>query len=1454
MTDIVARVTQGAPGIVAQVVTDSVEPPGTNPPIPDAFPVAFNAPLPYTIVARLADTSVEIQEGQSYEVRCVLTRVPPLAATVPLTINAATTADPANYTITRTQGGTEEVSEFLFGAGQAEASVWVNLGANFAEGTSRLLHLDIESDPTGYVDPVTGSGYRVAVIDGDFSTLLLTGTNSTSGTHFFTWGATNIMIPEDIQPPTVGLPVLMQPALDAGDDPVTLSITPTVNTSGPGFTLVDTSVTFQPGEAIQRVRFTVQNDTVDTPFDTEVDLELALTSGTASAGTNTTLTVFVVDDEPNNESARYVQWQTGIAVNVLEGAVTETLEAWIVDGNGAPATLGNLADVPVTIGGTATEGSDYGIDWGSSPAGYLRFPAGEFRQSITVRANVDDDDDAGETITLELLDDPSANNAWEARNQLDTLTITILEEASGLPTELLVPSHTSTATRTIQGLVAINPPSTTLPEYQLSTGENVQLVGMRRNGDDQWTAAYFYGEATNAESKPAQAGALSIGERTTGVDPASAGTFVTAPELTFSLFLDNVGSPLTTTTSVPFDTEWLAGVGESVEWDQTGPDLVRQRLTRHQFHVSTPTNTYLPSGSSAGQGAGLLELCETRFAGESEVILYEGRFGPCGWRGAVAGINIDGFSENVYCDGEMYVDQLSLSVGAGWNVQLIDAHPNTLGSGTPTCGLLSARASGGNPEPYWFGAGDSTTFWFAIVTSGAGAADALQRATDYVRKRNIAWSVGPLGVTENPIYNDAGDLQPDWREAGLFVPTQPNVTGWDAVEYMADQRETGAIAAWTAGSAIPGWGGGPRYGRTIQDATPAFGTSGGAGISGCFGWLPWAGYWYERMMLNHRIGGRIAHYVDVGDESGPRFNTSSPVWAWRNTQELAGTTRSKQQPNPNETQGGIRMFHFNDHRIRQQSTNGSAANFLDSADGYSTAPTSRAWNYPTEIASTLTLAQLYDAGGAPVSSGLEISRVDVTGTIPVTTPASGIITIERTDGYLHKCAYSSWSGTQFNITQEQSLAAFSDFRAQTSWAGATVRVYQGDPDEYRHADRAQHDMAHSARFRDGFVDQWWGMRSWLGLSVFQDMASRAVRTYNPWLPIRDYTSFNTRVACLGNFYLTEPGNTDWQNTGSFLTSYDQFGNQGSTQGIFGQQVRGVGWALASAAAYFQAAGDTERAEFRGQGEVASLARSRSWIDDMAGWVDYISTEYGVVGRDPDGSPNPWGSSAGGFYGPTNWATRTGTCPNPDYVNPPTPPTGVYPYLSGVLQFHNLYANNAVAALRQCFASGSTYYTAFERHARYATYQFTQHSNYLGTFPSGEQFATYIGVGGMGETTDLNGERQFRNGLYSANVPPGKITLSDYQTRTDCTWFIPAGTTRYKWAWITSQGGVREGDSQFLTIAKNLWDRPTASNAEFVNFLVTDLGLAARMAEGGALGPAGQEAFLVPLLAYTLTQL
>lgn len=1454
MSDIAVQVTRGALGAAARVdEAVATDPPGSTPPIPDASPVLYTAPLPYTIIARFETASAVAEEGTSVRVRCILNRVPPQPALVPLSVNVASTADPANYTITSTAGGTGEVTAFEFGAGQTSAEVWVNMGSNFAEGTTRFLRLDIDDDTTQYVDTGTGASYRVSVITGDFSEFYLQGTNGGVATPVYGWGVTDpeISIPENLDPPIALLPVSLTPALGAGDDDVVVAIDATQVTAGPGWSLLTQSVTFTPGATQQLVSFEVENDSVDSPFDAEVDLALTLVSGTANPGAETTLRVIVVDDEPNASSERYVQWQTGTQFTVNEGETTTQLVARIVDGNGDQATLSTLADVPVTLGGTAADG-DYSVNWGSSPAGFLRFDAGVPEAAVTVTAADDGDPESSDrTVTLALGDDPSSNNAWQANNALDTLTITILgQPVEEPPTELLHPSSPSTQPRIIQGLVAVSPPSATLPTYQLSTGETVQAVGMRRNGDDEWTAAYFYGFSDERESRPGQSGATSIAYQTTGTAPSQAGTFVDSQTLTFSLDLANVASPMTTTTAVPFDVQWLAGVNESVEWAQTGPDLVRTRVLRNQFHVSTPTASYLPSGDGAGEGAGLLELSETRIAGEDDVILYEGRFGPCGWAGAVIGAPVDGYTPNPFCDGEMYVDSLSVSCPAGWTVELIDAHPDTANDGTGTVDLLTARTDGsGNDQPYHFGAGDSTTFWFALVRTAAYAGG-IARARNYVRKRNIAWTVGPLGATQNPIYNDAGDYSPNWQAAGL---SSGNNTGWDAIAAAGEARETNAISAWTGGTALVGWGGGGRRGRTIEDTLAASGATGGEGVVGCFGQVPWGGYWYERMMVNHRIAGRIAHFVDVGQ--GANFPNAGPVFAWKNLQNVSGETRTRQTGHANEIQGALLLYQFGDHRIKQAPTFSDyyGTNAWGGSD-FATAPIDRPWNYPVEIASTLTVSTITDTNGnVGVAGGPNIGAVTVSGTVPAATPSAGVLTITRPDGYLHKVAYSSRSGQTFNVTSPWSNAGYADTRALSDWSGLTVKVYEGSPDEWVTAGFSQHDFAHSSRWRNGFIDQWWGMRSFLGLSVYEDVASSTTRAYNPWRPLRDAGGFQVQISNLWAFRETRANYDieDWKGTGAFPMAYGATGDPSSVSVGWRQQTRGVGWSLAHAAGYFQAAGDRERAEFRGQGGVASWATPRSWLDDYAEWIDFVTSEVGVVGRTRTGAPNAWGSTPGSFpsYPPADWSTRTGLVPNPDYTTAPPAPAGRRPWLSGVYSFQNLYAMNGVYAFLQALPTSHQYRAELERCLLLARRHLEACQNFLGAgvIPTSAQFSTYVHLQGGTTGTTNEDALAFADGSFPS-IPPTKYTLADFQSLPDVIWFVRPGATRFKWAWNISQYGLRTGESSAPEFAKIAFGRPVAEpDQDFISFLMEQERVAQELTGFGEMD--AQPAFCLPLIGY-----
>lgn len=867
-------------------------------PFVEAAPVLISTIPPNAPYARWTSTAATRTEGDGVILEVVLNRPAATPRVLPITLDPLSTIDPADL---------DYPSEIIFGFGEQSKQVELLTTSTAAGGTSKVAILQL--DPNG----VTASDLPVVETQPSYGpdVFTLTVTNDVgSVTPAWTLVPGSSTIPEGAGALLYEV-ALSAPALDEVRIAVSVG-TGTTATSGIDYMPFATTVIIPAGQQVGQYRITFPDNAVDAPVDPVLVVQGSYVSGTVTATTAQTFSTTINDNDTNGSGTQ--RRVTFVANQLLTGAGSQAVvTARIVDGNGSPASFQTRTVIPITRGlSTGAVNSDFIETWGSNESRSLTFGPEESVTTFTVAVAAA----AGAGEYVEYVIQPSPDGDWivGARD-----TVRVVADP-GL-TKLLVPAMGGGTRRMVQGMVAVSPPSTTLPDGALSTGETVQLVGLKRNAAGEWISAYFYGFDDSTESRPDVDGGIEYRlAETTDVAPAEAGTFspTFAPEVSFSVNVANVGVPYECSTAVsaadlaPY--WWTRSAGSNPgQFPQTGPEVVRERVYRMR---PVKQGVTAASGLTSGDAFGVIELCEKRIAGESEVFLYEGRFLNGAWTK-----DVDPLTPNPYVDGEAYLDSIGITLPSGYVVEFGDVSPLQDGNGTDTASLLKDRA-----EDYYFPACASYTFWFAVVASSGGA-NAVSRAQGYLRCQNIAWAVGTLGSTRQPISGEASELTVDWERAGL---TDSAFNGWRAVKNLGDEQGSIVRTQWAAGSGDVLQS---RVSWLLAQGPQGKGGPGGDFIHGSYALIPWWGYWYRLRMHMHAVAGRNnLSYVDVVNGDRP--------WWWTIARDTASGFRVPFLGPLFERDGTRRHWHFNTEANTGQFQLHGVSNYTD----YQLGPTGRDWN------------------------------------------------------------------------------------------------------------------------------------------------------------------------------------------------------------------------------------------------------------------------------------------------------------------------------------------------------------------------------------------------------------------------------------------------------------------------------------------------------------------------------
>lgn len=946
---LVVRKTLGKRPLFAKKVNGNVVPGGGGGTytsiggVNEAFPVlvgSTNPSDPYVKWIGVANTKVE---GDSVLLRVEASNTSNVTRACPVVLDPASTVPASEITFSRPYVLIPALQQY--GTLLVDTSVMAG-GA----GVSRTAILKL--DPTA---PLLGftPGNEPPIIETDPNkgpdTFTLTVLNNTAGGGFptFSWGNGNLTIVEgNIIPFQLRLS-------EAADDLVRIRVQVTAGTAAtPGVTFdpIDRVETFQVGETEKNVEVNFPFNPINSP-DASVNVAASYVSGSVDPGSPTSFVVTVTNQTGNSITPR-VRFTT-VSQGVVTGNSTK-VRASLTTAAGGATSFSTTRGITVTSSflAGATE-DDFAVTWPLA-TNQLVFvadsPNAEFDVEVSPTAS------SGEGVQFTIADDGTGDYIVPPANEGGQPVATVTAIVPGTePTDLNFESHEGVFLRVIQGSVAVVPPSTSLPALSLTNSKRCQVVGLKKNGEGLWSAAYFYGQTDGTQSTPARPGALGI-RRTETQDtlPAFNDTFPGAQDIDVFMQVANV----------PELYECVLGpsgfggqgilTGEGGFFPEQESGMNAPRLCRETFFRSRPRKVTDPPTTpsifdESGDACGMLELYQTEYTADEGVIVCHGRFFNGAWAASE-----DPKQVNKYCDGEINMIRLQLRAPGGWVIDFVDPHPLQSQSAASTVNLLQERG-----VDYHFPTCSQHQFWFILRRIDDPTAQV--RGRDYLRMRHIAFAVGELGPTRQAYWGEADELLIDYERAGLAIQGSSN-TGYDAIRQIGNEQALGRAGVppeSDGGGELPKWVRGLRQvdGTSVDDNSTGqsydgtrrgwwygmgpsgAGEAGGVQIHGSSAIIPSWGWWIRhRILLCGMMNRNRFAYRDV-------INDAAGYW-WTHATTVNGQPVITTHGTTGARKGYHRPWHFHTDRITDfQFDNGGDWTAYRLAPNAGT-NVSRPWNTP----------------------------------------------------------------------------------------------------------------------------------------------------------------------------------------------------------------------------------------------------------------------------------------------------------------------------------------------------------------------------------------------------------------------------------------------------------------------------------------------------------------------------
>lgn len=815
-------------------------------------------------------------EGDSIVLVARLSKALPVAFSLPLYAYAGTEVsvnlggDPADLTF----------DPYLhFAPGQIEASVLVQTSSvtPVAGYTRREYRIGIDTVTNPEIELGLGQPAVNIVASPSYQYVFHLGVydDTLTGNPVWSW----VGVAATGQPPvaeglgSLFVPIgLSEPAVD--ELTFAISITPGTAVAGVDYTLVTTEVVFEIGDVEKLVEIQILENAVYNPATPLTCVVVA----SKSSGTATT------------DSGSVTQWELSIDDNDAPSTVNWLQSVLQIQENGPAVTLylqvlGPLATtmsgVTVEVSGSATLGVDYNLTW-AQPAtpGFVRIPPQtSVVPALTLQALTDAFNNENETVLLTIT---SAVAPYTVG--VDEATVTIIDEVSTLPTEASVSLGTGLSTNMIQGLVAVTPPSTTLPVFMMD-GKRCQSVGFERDGDGNWISAYVYGLVERDTFSVPQNGAGLEIEVADGTETVPASAFIDDIAVTYRLVPSGTGGTnFERELSNGIDGNWTSA-SAALGWDQVGADIVRETLhtgwLRDENYSGSDLGVQFGTGDAPETRCGMVEVVNQRVQG-LDLVIVSGRlhFGTIDYDEDVLDLGTD----TKTAAGKVYFRSFECEIPSGWTPVIVDAHPNMAVASQiltfhPDRSGAAFSGAADEDEDYVMAPGQAYEFRYAIVKTSGGNVSATQ-AQKYLRRQNIATFIGPMGIDRNPIWGDAQDFQINLHSAGVQLGTAASANGWRRAQQVSDSVagvSDGALLCWTTGVADTEVGFyGARKGWAHPWSLPSLGAQSGEQIDAGHGFVPCAGWWrradVQRMGLASRL--RLAM-------NDPAIGSTRNGWWWR---------------------------------------------------------------------------------------------------------------------------------------------------------------------------------------------------------------------------------------------------------------------------------------------------------------------------------------------------------------------------------------------------------------------------------------------------------------------------------------------------------------------------------------------------------------------------------------------
>lgn len=864
-----------------------------------------------------------VTEGDTIDVVARLSQALPVGVSIPILVEATTGAN------TGTSADLTVPTEVSFVAGSQVAVVTLQANAITPSGSATFVEVAVSFDTSGLEAYGDGS---LPAVNVDTSPA---------------WGASSMVIQiEDATPPAspewrwVGVQATGTPSVpeafgllnipiqlshgSATPTEFTITITPGTATPTVDYNLMTPTVTIPAGETSARVQIEIVDNALSALPTATCSVAAAVTSGSATLGAGGFLAWVLSIDDNDAGLQPVIEWSTQ-AIQVVEGGPAVVLRGRIQNG-----PLASALAFSVSVSGNAEVGVDYLLQWAASP-GVGIAPAGvSVFDIVTLTAVNDGFGDPGEVAVFTIDSIPLPAVIGTA----DEVTVSI-QDAGTSTTEAFVALGTGLARNMIQGLVAVSPPSTTLPVYMMD-GKRCQTVGFSRDGDGNWDAAYVYALVDqDTASIPGGANALVL-ELADGTEDVPADAFAAEPAVTYRIRPANVADDFEREASGSTDANWT-GPSASYGWEQVGADIVRE--TFYSSWLRAAGTTALDGAVAAGLASAderccLVESVTTKVQG-FDLLIVSGRLhsGQMDYDDLVSDTGVD----SKVAPGGVHLLRFEAEIPSGYTPIIIDAHPGMGVSGQVLTFIVDRGTD------YYFPSCSEYQFRFAVIPSSGGNVSAGE-AQAYLERSNIATFIGALGVDQNPIFGEAKDYALNLERAGFNPAGTAGDTAWRRVLQVSD-----TIAGVTGGQGfVSRWVDGGRdssVGLTVDRFSwmhpferSGIDAPGGGGIDGSQGLLPCPGWWRRADLQRFSVSNRIR--LAVCDPTSPQ---DRGAWWWNVAEDGTGVQAGQRvMPTHYAAVTSPSLYRPPWFKTPQDATpSSSVAAWLST---YERAPTSRPWN------------------------------------------------------------------------------------------------------------------------------------------------------------------------------------------------------------------------------------------------------------------------------------------------------------------------------------------------------------------------------------------------------------------------------------------------------------------------------------------------------------------------------